>query len=178
VANSKTLRRRQQEIAAFGEALTRLLDVCEPHERLAAFPTWAARPGQEPEASRRTAELDRVAGRAAQAFGTDFFIEWKPRGTWQTQPVSPAMGWRTIFDYDPNFGVDVIFAVCHQAIGAIDARATEAEEHEQSLAGKVERVIGREPSGSGHVRGIAVGFVVALIAALVAAYLAFRFGWV
>jgi hypothetical protein len=178
VANSKVLRRRQQDIAAFAAALTRLLQVCESHESLGGFPSWTAQQGQEQEASRRAAELDRVAGRAAQAFGPDFFIQWKPRGTWQTQPVNPAMGWRTIFDHDPNFGVDVIFAVCNQAIGALDARATEAEEHERSLAGKIERVVGREPTGSGRVRGLVVGFIVALVAGLVAVYMAFRFGWV
>jgi hypothetical protein len=178
VSDAKTYRRRHDDVVAFVEALNRFLSVCEPHAQFSANPTWAPRHGQGAEAARLAGEVDRVAGRAALALGTDFFIEWKPRGTFQTQPVSPASGWRTILDYDPNFTVDVIFAVCNQAIGVLEAKAMEAEEHEHSLAGKVERVAGRERSASGHLSGVVLGFVVALAAGLVAAYVAFRLGWV
>jgi hypothetical protein len=180
---SKTYRRRQQDIAAFAEALSRFLDVCEAHESFAGNPTWAPRPGQEAEAGRRAAELDVIAGRAASAFGSEYVINWSPRGTFQEYPVNPATGWATILDRDPNFTVDVIFSVCRQAVGSLDARAIEAEEHEQSLAGKVERITGSNRrslsrNASGGIRGAFVAFIVGVPATLVGAYLAFRFGWV
>jgi hypothetical protein len=184
VTASKTYRQRQRDIADFAAALTRLLDVCEQHGSLASFPTWAPQPGHESEAAQLAATVDVAAGRAALAFGSDFYIDWKPRGTWQTQPVSPASGWRTILDSDPHFDVQTILAVCNQAIGALDAAARQAEEHEQSLAGKLGWVTGRSRGGgsgsssAGGPQGFVVAFAVALVAALVAAYLAFRFGWV
>jgi hypothetical protein len=183
VSKSKTYRRRQHDVAAFTEALSRLLNVCDAQEALAANPRWAARPGQEAEAGRLAAQVDLLAGRAALALGTDFYVNWKPRGTWQTQPVSPATAWRTLFDSDPMFTADVIFAVCHEAIGVLDARATEAEEHEGSFKGKLERVTGRNRRSlarkeSGQLRRAFVAFVVGIPAALVAAYIAFRLGWV
>ena len=55
MSNSKTYRRRQHDIAAFNEALTRLLDVCAPHESFAGYPTWAPQPGKQAEAARRAA---------------------------------------------------------------------------------------------------------------------------
>ena len=100
----------------------------------------------------------------------------------QTQPVSPASGWRTILDHDPNFTVDVIFAVCNQAIGVLDAKATEAEEHEKTLAGKVERVTRRRRrslprSESGHLRTAFIASIVGIPAALVVAFIAYLLGW-
>jgi hypothetical protein len=184
VAQSKTFRRRQQDIVAFAEALARFLDVCAPqHEPFGGYPTWAPQPGQEAEAAQRAAEVDRTAGRAALAFGREFYIDWKPRGTFQTQPVSPATRWRTILDRDPDFGVDVIFTVSNQAIGALDVWADEADEHEQSLAGKIERITGRSRRGSsrtesGHLRSGFIAATLGIPPALVVAYLAHRFGWV
>ena len=100
----------------------------------------------------------------------------------QTQRVNPAAGWRTILDSDPSFPVDAIFAVCNQAVGVLDLLATEAEEHEKSLAGKIERVVGvhrkpRRESGGGGLRGAFVASIVSIPSLLVVAYLVFRFGW-
>jgi hypothetical protein len=181
VSKSKALRRRQADIAAYGNALARLLEVCERHESFEGNPTWSPKPGQDLEANLRVGEVDRAAGRAALAFGHEFWIDYKPRGTFQTQPVSPATTWRTIFDRDPMFGVDVIFAICTQAIGALDARASEAEERERSLAGKIERVLPRLPRAavapSGHLRTAFVASIVGIPSALAVAFIAYALGW-
>lgn len=185
MSDARTYRRRYDDVQAFLAALAHLLDACESSGNDAfgvSYPTWTPKPGREAEAARRAAEVDRAAGRAALALGREFFIEWKPRGTFQTQPVSPASGWRTILEYDPNFTVDVIFAVCNQALGVLEARAIEAEEHEQSLAGKVERVTrarrSRQPKEpDGHVRRALIASLVGIPSALLVAYLVYRFGW-
>jgi hypothetical protein len=179
--NPKTYRRRHDDIQAFAAALNRFLDVCEPSESnefLTIYPSWTPKPGRTADAAQLAAEVDRASGRAAVALGGEFFIDWKPRGTFQTQRVNPAAMWRTILDSDPAFPVDAIFAVCNQALGVLDMRATEAEEHARSLAGKVERITGSTRRSGEHVSGLVIAFVIALVAALVAAYLAFRFGWV
>jgi hypothetical protein len=187
MSNAKRYRRRHDDVQAFALALTRLLDVCQSGggDPLGVFyPSWTPKPGREADAARLAAEVDRVAGRAAVALGHEFFIDWKPRGTMQTQRVNPAAGWRTILDSDPSFPVDAIFAVCNQAVGVLDLLATEAEEHEKSLAGKIERVIGvhrkprRESVNGGHLRSAFIASIVSIPSLLVVAYLVFRFGWV
>jgi hypothetical protein len=178
---SERFRQRQHDVAAFAAALQRLLEVCDAEPSLAGYPTWHAKEGYENAAAQRAAEVDRLAGRAAIGLGHEFFIEWKPRGTWQTQPVNPASGWRTIFDWDPNFDAGTIFAVCNQAIGALDAWASEAEEDEQSVGGKIRALRGDRPARprrDHHVVGWVLGVTGAVIAGLVVAYLAHHFHWV
>lgn len=186
MSNSKTYRRRHDDVQAFAAALSRFLDVCQPSESnafLTIYPTWTPKPGRETEAVRLAAEVDHASGRAAVALGGEFFIDWKPRGTFQTQRVSPAAMWRTILDSDPAFPADAIFAVCNQALGVLDMRATEAEAHERSFAGRVARAFGRRGQrrrvGEGGTP-IRTAFVVSLVgipAALLVAYLVYAFGW-
>lgn len=57
-------------------------------------------------------------------------MNWKPRGTFQTQPVNPAVEWATILDWDPKFPVEAILSVCSQALGILDMQAQAAEERE------------------------------------------------
>jgi len=190
MSNAKRYRRRHDDVQAFALALARFLDVCQSSggDPLGVFyPSWTPKPGREAEATRLASEVDRVAGRAAVALGYEFFIDWKPRGTMKTQRVNPAAGWRTILDTDPFFPVDAIFAVCNQALGVLDMRATEAEEDEKSLAGKVGRVAGvrrkRQParkgeSGGGPLRSAFIASIASIPSLLVVAYLVFRFGWV
>jgi hypothetical protein len=73
----------------------------------------------------------------------------------------------------------MILTVCRQTVGALDAFAIEAEEHEASVAAKVERVARIWPREAGiewHWRAIG-GAVVTLLVGLVVAYLSFEFGW-
>lgn len=187
MSNAKRYRRRHDNVQAFSLALARFLDVCESREGDALgifYSSWTPQPGREAEAARLAAEVDRVAGRAAVALGHEFFIDWKPRGTMQTQRVNPAAGWRTILDLDPSFPAEAIFAVCNQALGVLDMQATEAEEHEKSLAGKIERLIGirrkprRESESGGQLRSTFIASIVSIPSLLAVAYLVFRFGWV
>ena len=172
------------DVQAFAIALRRFLDACEASEGdafLTVYPTWTPKHGREAEAAQLASEVDRASGRAAVALGHEFFIDWKPRGTMQTQRVSPAAMWRTILDYDPAFPVDAIFAVCNQALGVLDMRATEAEEHERSFSGWIGRVPPRrrhsKREGDGHVRPAVIGSAIGVPFTLAAAYLAYRLGW-
>jgi hypothetical protein len=187
MSDAKIYRRKHDDVQAFVTALTRFLNVCEssgPDYFGVSNAVWTTKPGHESEAARLGGEVDRVAGRAAIALGNEFFISWKPRGTFQTQPVSPATGWRTILDRDPAFTVDVIFAVCNQALGVLDARATDAEEREREAAEKKQaeparRVRdGRQKSETGgHLRTAIVASLVGIPSALLVAYLVYLFGW-
>jgi hypothetical protein len=77
--------------------------------------------------------------------------------------------------------VDVIFSVCNQAIGALDAWATYAEEHERSLAGRIGRFIPRLPRAahteSGSVRTAFIASVVGIPAAVAAGLITYLLGW-
>jgi hypothetical protein len=182
MANAKTYRRRHDDIEAFADALTRFLAVCDPSESsafLTIYPSWTPKPGREAEAARLAAEVDRASGRAAVALSGEFFIDWTPRGSSHEKRVSPAAMWRTIIDSDPAFPADAIFAVCNQALGVLDMRATEAEEREHSLGGRIERItrLGRHPQSHGHLGKEVIRWLVGLASALVVAYLVYRFGW-
>ena len=131
MTDSNIYRRRIADIEAFLNALNAFLAVCdrEPDDYFGVSnPRWWPKPGREAEAAQLAAQVDRVSGRAAQAFGTDFWIDWKPRGTMQTQRVNPAYRWRSILDEDPDLTVDIIFSVSNQAIGALDLWAEQASE--------------------------------------------------
>jgi hypothetical protein len=183
VTDSKRYRKRRDDIAAFMNALTRFLSVCQGgEETYVAYETVTPLPGKESEATRLAAEVDRLSGRAAFALGSQFFIEWKPRGTFQTVRVNPAAQWRTILEYDPRFPPEAIFAVCNQAVGLLEAWASDAEKHEQTFTGKVERVtrwmrphLPRDHGG--NVRTALIASIVGIPAALLVAYVAYLLGW-
>ena len=184
MSSSKMYHRRHDDVQTFVAALSRFLDVCEQsdgYEFLTIYPSWTPKPGRQAEATRLAAEVDRASGRAAVGLGGEFFIDWKPRGTTQTKRVNPAATWRTILSDDPAFPADAIFAVCNQALGVLDMRATEAEEREASLAGKIERLTGtprRHPRESnGQLRTAFLVSLVGVPAALLVAYLVYLFGW-
>jgi hypothetical protein len=178
MAHSRRLGRRQRDVAVFRDGLIRLLGVLNPSGgSFGGFPSWAPQPGREAEAATIAAEVDALSGRAAIALGYDFFIEWKPRGTMQTQPVNPASAWRTIFNHDPMFPPEMILAVCNQAIGALDGLAADAEENEHSFSGKLGRVTGfwgsirgdRSRGQPSQYGAVILGAVLAVPAALAAA---------
>ena len=187
MSKAKTYRRRLDDVQAFAAAFSSLLDVCEASVSDGwgmFYPSWTPRPGREQDAARLAAEVDRASGRAAIGLGHEFFIDWKPRGTFQTQRLNPAAGWRVILDHDPPFPADAIFAVCNQAIGVLEARTTEAEEHEHSLVGRLERITGtarrnrrRQGVSGGHLRTALLASIVGIPSTLLVAYIVFRFGW-
>ena len=182
MADAKRYRKRCDDVIAFGRAFQGLLDVCEGGEEtfVGVMPV-RPRPGQDTEAARLAAQVDQLSGRAALAFGGQHFIDWSPRGTMQTVRVNPAVQWRTILDFDPRFPPSAILAVCNQAVGVLEAQAEDAEEHEQSLAGKMERATRVTPGlprdHAGNLRTAFLASFVGIPAALIVAYLAYLLGW-
>jgi hypothetical protein len=171
------LKRRQADIEAFVGALNHLLSTLEPDQRsYLGGPAWVPQAGRELEAAQLRGEVDRVAGRAAAAFASiPVFVEWKPPGTWQTQPVDPAQAWATILSDSPMFGPDVIFACANQALGVLDTQIVEAEEEKATEPAK-------PPSREGHRSGghawrEATKWAGAVAGGLLVAYLAYRLGW-
>jgi hypothetical protein len=178
--NAKTLRRQQADVEAFSLALRQLISVLTPRPGSIIFDDpggYAPTPGREEEAQRFTDEVNRAAGRAAQVFGEHgAVIQWKERGPgtpWRN--VNPAAGWTTILSDDPMFDLAAILSMCEQAVGALDAKATVAEEREQSFEGRVAHVTGFwgrvKPTGrsqsAGFLQGVAVTVVGGVLLALV-----------
>lgn len=137
------------------------------------------RPGQEAEAAQLRFEVDRQAGRAAHALAAaGSYVEWKPRGTFQTQPVNPAVAWSTILAPDPMFGPDVILACCSQALGILDMQAEAAEEDESKPLHRVRAGLPDVPGG--WVRRHAwpaVRWVGGVTATVIAGFLIYVLGW-
>jgi hypothetical protein len=173
---AEQFRQYQRDVESFVDTLGRFLAVMQQvPSGWANASTWTPKPGREREAAQLRGAVDRVAGRAAHALvAAGSFVEWKPRGTMQTQPVSPAQAWATILDPDPMFGVDVILACCNQALGTLDMKAERAE------AGR-DRRSPRSRTASvpvwRHLSTLAKALVTTVGAGLVVAYLSFRFGW-
>jgi hypothetical protein len=174
------IRKRQADLRAFVEALGRFLATMERHETtFLTESSWTPRPGQEAEATRLRLEVDRLAGRAAYAIHqAGVFVDWKPRGTFQTQPVNPAIEWGTILDWDPKFPVDAILSCAATADGILDMQIEVAEGREsRPLYGLRSRL--PRPSvewARSHARGI-VGWAAGVAGLLVVAFLTDWFGW-
>ena len=174
MTSSETYRRYARDVNAFADALHRFLSAMEQQHNGFLYDspaTWTPRAGQEEEAARLRAEVDRLTGRAAYGFAAaGSVIHWSPRGVpaWQTMPVNPAAGWPTILDPDPNFDVDAILTCARQALGILEMKAEEAEEYERHKARRALRSVGRV-TGSGlrplarwAVRGIGAVILVVL----------------
>jgi hypothetical protein len=178
MSSAETLRKRQSDLEAFQVALQRFLEVMEPHHNGLLYDsaaTWVPRPGQETEAVRRKADVDRVAGRAAYAFAAaGSFVAWKPRGTFQTVPVNPATEWATILERDPRFDVETIFACCSQSFGLLEMKIEEAEEYERQKVRRFLRGLARL-TGSG-LRPV-VRWTARAIGALAIAGATYLLGW-
>jgi hypothetical protein len=176
MTSSATFRKRRSDLEAFLGALGRFLSVMEAQHNGLLYDsgaTWAPRPGQEMEAARLKVDVDRLAGRAAYAFAAaGSFVDWKPRGTFQRQPVNPAVAWATILDWDPMFDSGTIFACGAQALGLLEMKAEEAEEYERHKVRRAFRWIGRltgsglRPLGRWSVRTVEAGIVAAAGAAV------------
>jgi len=176
---STSIRRRQRDIETFVEALGRFLAVMEQLEDTFLGPTLAPRPGHETEAARLHFEVDRHAGRAAHALAAaGSYVDWKPRGTMQRQPVSPAGAWSTILNSDPMFTPDVILACCSQALGILDMQAEDAEEEERHPVRPARQHLPTvlAAPGSAHIGTVAKA-AGTVAGGLLAAFLAYWFGW-
>jgi hypothetical protein len=147
MSRSTTLRKRRADLEAFAEALHRFLGVMEPQRNGLLYDsgtTWVPQAGREAEAARLKMEVDRLAGPAAYAFAAaGSYVDWKPRGTMQWQPVNPATAWATILERDPRFDAETIISCCSQALGLLEMKAEEAEEHERRRVRRFFAGIGR-----------------------------------
>lgn len=173
MTNAKTLRRQQADVQAFSLALRQLLSVMTQTEGSYIFGDpggWVPTAGREVECAKLRNEVNIAAGRATSALAsTGQVILWKPRGRpdgyWQ--PVNPAGGWTTILSDDPMFDADAIFATCDQAVGMLDAKASEAEERDQSFEGRVAHVTGFwsrvKPTGRSQSAGFSQGVAVTVV---------------
>lgn len=178
MTSSATFRKRRADLEAFLAALDRFLSVMEAQPK--GFlddsgATWAPRPGQEMEAARLKVDVDRLAGRAAYAFAAaGSFVDWKPRGTLQRQPVNPATAWATILDWDPMFDSGTIYACGAQALGLLEMKAEEAEEYERQKVRRALRWVGRV-TGSGL--GPVAKWTARGAGTLLLAFLTYWLGW-
>jgi len=183
--SSKALRRHQADVGAFARSLASLCELLEQEPTFNGDGTWFPRTGEEARAAERAREVDRLSGRAAHGLhAAGSFVEWKPRGTWNTRPVNPATAWRTIIDSDPMFPPSVIFACCEQATGILEMKAEHAEEREASVGAKLESAFGfwqrirGGPGEPGRYAPIIVTAVMSVAGALFTAWLSYKFGWI
>jgi hypothetical protein len=165
-------RRHIEAVEKFVRALGDLLALSTLENRsYSGGGTVVPRPGHESVWRQRRAAVDRSAPAAARAFmEAGVWIDWKPPGTWSTQPVNPAAGWGTILEDFPRFGVDVLEAVCNQALGSLESEA-------YLLPDKRPRRH-RGAFFRGHLAALLVASVGTLVGGIAVAYLAFRLGWV
>jgi hypothetical protein len=192
VISSETYRRYARDLSAFSTALHEFLSVMQqggsaPDSQSGWVPVWQGgplndsptpwtpQPGREAEAAERKMKVDWLSGKAAYAFAAaGSFIEWKPRGTWQTQPVNPATEWATILDWDPRFDAGTIFACATQALGILEMKAEAVEEYERHKVRRAVRWVGRL-TGSG-LRP-AARWSVRLAAPIATAGIVYFLGW-
>lgn len=78
------------------------------------------KPGRQAEwaAARANADLLAMpAARAFQAAGT--VLNYKPAGTWDTQPVNPALAWHEILEQDSWYPASMLDQMTNRAIGRL-----------------------------------------------------------
>lgn len=155
----------------FMTALGELLDVSQ---RDSYSDTIVAKPGQAADWQNRRFAVDRLAPAAARAFiEAGVGVEWKPPGTWSTYPVNPAVEWATILSDFPKFGIDVLLATCHQALGSLESHAYEVPVRPRArpphhIFGIIRR----------HAGVFIVTVAATILGGVVVAWAAFQFGWV
>jgi hypothetical protein len=178
VTSLAKLRTRLADLTAFVDALNALLEVCEPRQMTYSGPaTFVPKEGQESEAIRRRFEVDRIAGRAAYAYAeAGSIIDWKPRGTMQTQPVNPATVWGTILDPDPIVPVSLILACAAQATGILEMRIEQAEEEERNPPPPPPRPPRQSRLRWSHLAPV-VKWVGGIAGAVIVAGLTYLLGW-
>lgn len=158
-------------IQRFHSAIAELLEVSDFEQRSwGGGPTPVPKPGQAPEWNSRKAMVDRSAPAAARAFvEAGVGMNWKPPGTWNQYPVNPAIEWATILEDHPKFGLDVLEAVCNQALGSLESGAYELDRRKSPA---LRLNIGE------HVPEALVVFIATVVAGLIVAFAAFKLGWV
>lgn len=188
IKQSELYRRQAAAVDDFLAAFGSLLDLCEPTADFGSMPTWKAR--QEANLSalnyQRTS-LDRRSGPAAEAVeSVGAIYQYKPRGTMATVPANPVLMAGTLFK-DPMVDAETVYTCCNRAIGLLKQHQADAEEHERSLEGRVERLVGAPWrllraafGGTAYMPALDAGLTIlsAIVAGLVVAYLSHLLQWV
>lgn len=141
--NSTTLIKRREVLEDFLRDFDGMLSNCDSIDNWPdTIPTFRPKPDREAVVRRQAGELQlktAVAARIVQELGIEF--RYKPRGTMGTVPVNPVYAWQSIFQGDPMVDAQFVYDACNQAIGLLNHQAREALEHEQTVAGRVERIV-------------------------------------
>ncbi|NDL60836.1 hypothetical protein [Phytoactinopolyspora mesophila] len=105
---------------------------------LSSFPAWRARRGREAKADALRAKAAALAGPAALAFdAAGVSIDYKPPGTWQQQPINPALVWSTMFGNTPMLDPSLVNQVGLQALGLLEHKGDEQAEREKGFVGAI-----------------------------------------
>ena len=119
-------------------AFDRLMLELEPTSGYGSFPRWQPKPGRQSHADKLASEVASLAGPAAEAFqASGMCIDYKPPGTWQTQPINPALAWSTIFDQTPMLDPHLMAVVGRQTLGWLEHRRDEQAARQRGLVGAV-----------------------------------------
>lgn len=169
---SARLECQRDSVERFRDDLTALLEVA--HKVSAGYTVyyWRARPEFEKEYESRKTAVARSAGAAADAADTvGLMLHLRPPPVTGEPAVriNPIRTWATALDPPNDLTTDTIIDYCDQVTGTLDSRAREARSVEESLAGRVARVIGFPSevrsviqSSYGGGRTASVGFWVAV----------------
>jgi hypothetical protein len=147
---------------------------------------WRVKPGHESRIDSIVPRVAALSGPAAYAFdAAGVYVDYKPAGTRQTQPVNPAVPWSTILDGEPMVEPLLMYTTGQQALGLLEnARNIQAERERGfigevawffTLAPRVREAAGLEKGSVGGTtvswstaiaQGVIVGLLVALVARL------------
>jgi hypothetical protein len=160
---------------------------------LSRYPRWTPKPGRQAEAERLAATVARLAGPAAEALNlSGSLFNYKPPGTWQTQPANPALLWSTMLTDDAMLDPQLMEVACAQGLGLLENRRDEQAAREKGVVGAIAWFLTLAPrvrEAAGLPRHTARGnlvtgavalvqtILVAVVGGALAAGLAHAFGW-
>jgi hypothetical protein len=142
---SQQLQRERDSVAAFRDALIRLLAGMEkrPTGISGAFYRWEPQEGREEEAQRLRIEVARAAGAAMvaeEARKARMVLKPPPNTGQPAQIVEPVRAWESALEPPNLLETDNVLQTCEQVIGTYDARIARARWQERSVAGRIVRL--------------------------------------
>jgi hypothetical protein len=193
IVRADEYRRAVKNLTDFLLAFDRLMLDLEPTFDHGRFPRWKPKPDRRSHADQLVGEVASLAGPAAEAFeASGIWMDYKPPGTGQTQPVNPALAWSTIFDPMPMFDPHLMAIVGQQALGWLEHKRDEQAARQRGFIGAVAWFFTLAPrvreaaglsaqSAPGHVvtwiTVIAQGLIVTVIGGALVYPVASALGW-
>jgi hypothetical protein len=143
---SEQLQRERDSVAAFRDALIRLLAGMEkrPTGVTGMFYRWEPQQGREEETQRLRFEVARAAGAAMvaeEASKARMVLKPPPNTGQPAQIVEPIRAWESALEPPNLLETDNVLQTCEQVIGTYDARIARARWQERSVAGRVVRLL-------------------------------------